>query len=82
MDKHLRDRWSYDFQRKEWCVNLTPEKRIYVNDLVKVKFTNGVFEGRVKQVAGFGMKETRDVISVLFPGHKKGTKISINQIIY
>ena len=45
-----------------------------VGDQVLVKFSNGNFRGTLKQVAGFGIHEHRDVVSVLFPGRSKGKK--------
>ncbi len=75
-----RDSWEYDYNRSQWCVKVD-EQKIYVGDWIKVKFNNGVFEGRVKQVSGFGPNEKRDIISVLFPGRKNGVKVSIRNII-
>jgi transcription antitermination factor NusG len=77
---NLRDQWKWDAMRMQWCVEVSPEEKIYVGDTVEVSFNNGTFTGRVKQVAGFGMHEDRPVISVLFPGRKNGVKVHINQI--
>lgn len=75
-----RESWDYDHNRRQWFVKVNDQK-IYVGDMVKVRFKNGTFEGRVKQVAGFGPNEPRDVISVLFPGRKNGVKVSIRNIV-
>lgn len=52
-----------------------------VGDKVLVKFTNGLFTGTLKQTAGFGWKEDRPVVMVLFPGKSKGKKVHIDSII-
>lgn len=75
-----RNNWKWDDKRMQWCVEISPEETIYVGDRVMVSFNNGTFEGVVKQVAGFGMQETRAVISILFPGRKNGVKVHINQV--
>lgn len=75
------DRWQWDNTNYCWTVKLTNEKIIKPGDRVLVKFTNGTFPGRVKQVAGFGNKEDRAVISVVFPGRTSGKKVYIDNVI-
>ncbi len=65
----------------EYKLKLLNDKMVGVGDTVLVKFSNGNFTGRVKQVAGFGWSETRDVISVIFPGRAKGKKVHIDSVL-
>ena len=77
----LSKRWFCDFRDREWKVSLLDGTIVRMGDQVQVKFDNGVFTGRVKQVAGFGMKETRPIISILFPGRSKGVKVHIDSVL-
>ena len=65
----------------EYKVRLLNDKVVGVGDRVLVKFSNGNFSGVVKQTAGFGWKEDRAVIMILFPGRSKGKKVHIDSLI-
>ena len=58
----------------EYKLKLLNNKIVAVGDNVLVRFTNGTFRGRVKQIAGFGMISELDIISVVFPGKSNGKK--------
>jgi hypothetical protein len=62
-------------------LRLTNGKVAGVGDKVLVRFSNGDFTGTLKQTAGFGWKENRPVVMVLFPGKTKGKKVHIDSII-
>jgi hypothetical protein len=65
----------------EYKLRLLNDKVVGVGDQVLVRFTNGTFKGRVKQVAGFGLNEHRAVISIVFPGRANGKKVHIDSVI-
>ena len=65
----------------EYKLRLLNDKVVGVGDAVLVKFDNGNFRGHVKQTAGFGMREHRAVICVLFPGRVKGIKVHIDNVL-
>ncbi len=65
----------------EYKLRLLNEKVVAVGDTVLVKFSNGNFRGKLKQVAGFGMHEDRPIVSVVFPGKSNGKKVLIDNII-
>jgi hypothetical protein len=65
----------------EYKLRLLNGKTAGVGDTVIVRFSNGNFRGRVKQVAGFGRYEDRAVISILFPGKKNGIKVPIDNVL-
>lgn len=65
----------------EYKLRLLNEKVVAVGDIVLVKFSNGNFRGKLKQVAGFGLYEHRPVVSVIFPGRSNGKKVLIDNII-
>jgi hypothetical protein len=65
----------------EYKLRLLNGKTAGVGDTVIVKFSNGNFRGRVKQVAGFGWSEHRPVISVIFQGKSNGKKVHIDNVI-
>ena len=54
---------------------------VAVGDNVLVRFTNGTFRGRVKQIAGFGLNTELDVISVVFPGKSNGKKVHVDSVL-
>ena len=82
MDKfNLIDRWIWDSKSHQWTVKLLNGKIVQPGDRVLVQFTNGTFQGQVKQVAGFGSNEDRAVISVVFPGKSNGKKVHIDKVI-
>ena len=72
---------SNAFNDGEYKLRLLNDKVVGVGDTVIVRFSNGNFRGKVKQVAGFGMYEDRAVISVVFPGRSNGKKIPIDNVI-
>ena len=72
---------SNTFNDGEYKLRLLNDKVVGVGDRVVVKFSNGNFVGTVKQTAGFGMNETRPVISVVFPGRSNGKKVHIDSVI-
>lgn len=65
----------------EYKLKLLNDKIVAVGDNVLVKFTNGEFRGRVKQIAGFGMISELDIISVVFPGKSNGKKVKIDSVL-
>jgi hypothetical protein len=65
----------------EYKLRLLNGKAVGIGDEVLVKFINGNFRGKIKQVAGFGLHEHRDVVSVLFPGKSKGKKVHIDSVL-
>jgi len=65
----------------EYKLRLLNGKTAGVGDTVIVRFNNGNFRGKVKQVAGFGMLEERAIISVVFPGKSNGKKVPIDNVI-
>ena len=65
----------------EYKLKLLNDKIVAVGDNVLVRFTNGTFRGRVKQIAGFGMISELDVISVVFPGKSNGKKVKIDSVL-
>ena len=65
----------------EYKLKLLNDKIVAVGDNVLVRFTNGTFKGRVKQIAGFGMISELDVISVVFPGKSNGKKVKIDSVL-
>jgi len=72
---------SNAFNDGEYKLRLSNDKVVGVGDTVIVRFSNGNFRGKVKQVAGFGMHEDRAVISVVFPGRSNGKKVPIDNVI-
>ena len=72
---------STSYNDGEYKLKLPNDKVVGVGDTVLVKFSNGNFKGKVKQVAGFGWSETRDVISVVFPGRANGKKVPIDSVL-
>ena len=72
---------STRFNDGEYKLRLLNDKVVAVGDNVLVRFTNGEFRGRVKQIAGFGLNTELDVISVIFPGKKNGKKVKIDNVI-
>lgn len=75
--------WFYDNDARCWKVKLPKGTILAGGEYVKVNTKNGIREGRVKQVAGFGSYDPRPVISVVF-GYditKKATKVLISDII-
>lgn len=79
--RHLNQAFNYDYDKGQWCVTLRSGQVAYVGDTVKVGFENGAIIGKIKQVSGFGPKETREVVSVLFPNRSNGVKVLVNDII-
>ena len=65
----------------EYKLKLLNNKIVAVGDNVLVRFTNGTFRGRVKQIAGFGMISELDIISVVFPGKSNGKKVKIDSVL-
>ena len=65
----------------EYKLKLLNDKIVTVGDNVLVRFTNGTFRGRVKQIAGFGMISELDIISVVFPGKSNGKKVKIDSVL-
>ena len=65
----------------EYKLKLLNDKVVAVGDNVLVRFTNGEFRGRVKQIAGFGMISELDIISVVFPGKSNGKKVKIDSVL-
>jgi hypothetical protein len=65
----------------EYKLKLLNNKVVAVGDNVLVRFTNGTFRGRVKQIAGFGMISELDIISVVFPGKSNGKKVKIDNVL-
>ena len=65
----------------EYKLKLLNDKIVAVGDNVLVRFTNGTFKGRVKQIAGFGMISELDIISVVFPGKSNGKKVKIDRVL-
>jgi len=65
----------------EYKLKLLNDKVVAVGDNVLVRFTNGTFRGRVKQIAGFGMISELDIISVVFPGKSNGRKVKIDNVL-
>jgi len=79
--RHSNEAFNYDYDRAQWCVTLRSGQVAYVGDTVKVGFENGAIIGTIKQVSGFGPKEKREVVSVLFPNRSNGVKVLIDNII-
>ena len=65
----------------EYKLKLLNDKIVAVGDNVLVRFINGTFRGRVKQIAGFGMISELDIISVVFPGKSNGKKVKIDSVL-
>ena len=65
----------------EYKLRLLNDKVVAVGDLVMVKFTNGTFRSRVKQIAGFGSITELDIISVTLPGRSNGKKVKIDNVV-
>lgn len=65
----------------EYKLKLLNDKIVAVGDNVLVRFTNGTFKGRVKQIAGFGLISELDIISVVFPGKSNGKKVKIDSVL-
>jgi hypothetical protein len=65
----------------EYKLKLLNDKVVAVGDNVLVRFTNGTFRGRVKQIAGFGLISELDIISVVFPGKSNGKKVKIDNVL-
>ena len=65
----------------EYKLKLLNDKVVAVGDNVLVRFTNGTFRGRVKQIAGFGLISELDIISVVFPGRSNGKKVKIDNVL-
>ena len=65
----------------EYKLRLLNDKVVAVGDNVMVKFNNGTFRGRVKQIAGFGLHTELDIISVVFPGKSNGKKVKIDSVV-
>jgi len=65
----------------EYKLQLLNNKVVAVGDNVLVRFTNGTFRGRVKQIAGFGLISELDIISVVFPGKSNGKKVKIDNVL-
>lgn len=65
----------------EYKLKLLNDKVVAVGDEVLVKFTNGTFQCRVKQIAGFGHFSELDMISVTLRGRKNGKKVHVNNIL-
>jgi len=65
----------------EYKLKLLNDKIVAVGDEVLVKFTNGTFQCRVKQIAGFGWHTELDIISVTLQGKTNGKKVQIDSII-
>ena len=72
---------STRFNDGEYKLRLLNDKVVAVGDTVLVRFTNGEFRGRVKQIAGFGLNTELDVISVVFPGKSNGKKVQIDSVL-
>ena len=72
---------STSYNDGEYKLKLLNDKIVAVGDLVIVRFTNGTFRGRVKQIAGFGSMSELDIISVTFPGKKNGKKVKIDSVV-
>lgn len=79
--RHSNNAFNYDYDKGQWCVILRSGQVAYVGDKVKVEFDNGTFEGTIKQVSGFGPKEKREVVSVLFPNRSNGVKVLVDNVI-
>ena len=65
----------------EYKLKLLNDKIVAVGDNVLVRFTNGMFRGKVKQIAGFGSITELDIISVVFPGKSNGKKVKIDSVL-
>jgi hypothetical protein len=65
----------------EYKLKLLNNKIVAVGDNVLVRFTNGTFKGKVKQIAGFGSITELDIISVVFPGKSNGKKVKIDSVL-
>ena len=65
----------------EYKLKLLNDKVVAVGDNVLVRFTNGTFRGRIKQIAGFGINSELDIISVVFPGKSNGKKVKIDNVL-
>ena len=65
----------------EYKLKLLNDKIVAVGDNVLVRFTNGTFRGKVKQIAGFGSITELDIISVVFPGKANGKKVQIDSVL-
>ena len=65
----------------EYKLKLLNDKIVAVGDNVLVRFTNGTFRGKVKQIAGFGSITELDIISVVFPGKSNGKKVKIDSVL-
>ena len=65
----------------EYKLKLLNNKIVAVGDNVLVRFTNGTFRGKVKQIAGFGSITELDIISVVFPGKSNGKKVKIDSVL-
>lgn len=72
---------SNTYNDGEYKLRLLNEKVVAVGDTVLVKFSNGNFRGKLKQIAGFGMHEDRPIVSVVFLGKSNGKKVLIDNII-
>ena len=72
---------STRFNDGEYKLRLLNNKVVAVGDNVLVRFTNGEFRGRVKQIAGFGIGTELDIISVVFPGKSNGKKVKIDSVL-
>ena len=79
--RHINKVFNFDYNKGQWCVTLRTGQVAYVGDKVKVKFENGIFEGIIKQVSGFGSKERREIISVLFKNRSNGVKVLIDNVL-
>ena len=79
--RHSNNAFNYDYDKGQWCVTLRSGQVAYIGDTVKVGFENGAVEGTIKQISGFGPKEKREVVSVLFPNRTNGVKVLIDNII-
>lgn len=64
----------------QYKVRLLNDKIVGVGDSVVIKLGNRNYVGKIKQVAGFGLKWDGDTISIQFSGKKNGKMIHINNI--
>jgi hypothetical protein len=65
----------------EYKLKLLNDEVVAVGDEVLVRFSNGIFRSRIKQIAGFGWHTELDIVSVTLQGKTNGKKVQIDNII-
>jgi len=68
---------AYDRTKYQFGVEMMDGNKAFIGDSVMVKFSNGVFKGLIKQIAG---NQTGEVI-IVFPGKTKGRGIKPDNIL-